>query len=218
MRPNASAAALYYRGRAILGAVVDDLKAKHNLAAATDVVVSGCSAGAIHIYAHMDHVRRMLPQTARVVGFADSGFYMDVDMFTPLKAYVVSAAGQNATAMLRADCKSEHPGQEEKCLVASVVASMVETPLFAWQSAYDHDQRGCEMSPKCAQNRTCVNEYGANLTASVFSSLLQPGNSRNGVFLDACTRHCTGFGPDWPEGTIGTQVDGSTPLQALSLW
>ena len=31
-------------------------------------------------------------------GFPDSGFYMDLDIFTPLKHFVVDPAGQNATA------------------------------------------------------------------------------------------------------------------------
>ena len=48
---------IYYRGRSITWALLADLKLKHGLNDATDVVVSGCSAGAIHIYSHLDNLR-----------------------------------------------------------------------------------------------------------------------------------------------------------------
>lgn len=67
---------------------------RHGLAEATDVVISGCSAGAIRVFAHLDALAAMLPPSVRVVGFPDSGFYMDLDIFTPLKHFVVAAAGQ----------------------------------------------------------------------------------------------------------------------------
>ena len=128
---------------------------------------------------------------------------------------------QNATALLSDACKRLYIDQEEKCLVGSVVASLIRTPVFAWQSEYDHDQRGCEMTSACAANTTCVNAYGANLTNAVLSQLISSSTHHgrvHGVFLDSCTRHCTGSGPTWPSGTVGLQIDGENPLQALASW
>ena len=88
---------IHMQGRAITHALFADLHAKHSLGEATDVVVSGCSAGAIHVYAHIDQIKLLLPPTARVVGFPDSGFYMDLDIFTPLKGFVVQDDGGNAS-------------------------------------------------------------------------------------------------------------------------
>ena len=108
------------------------------------------SAGAIRTYAHLDALKALLPTPARVVGLADSGFYLDLDIFTPLKRFVVVPEGQNASAMLGRACKAKHSGQLEKCLIASVSAGNIQTPVFGWQSEYDLDQRGCEMTRACA--------------------------------------------------------------------
>jgi hypothetical protein len=217
---------LFFRGRFITEAVVADLNAHHGLDSATDVAIAGCSAGAIRVYAHLDQLAAMMPHVPRIFGFPDSGFYMDVDMFTSLKHFVVSAKGQNATALLNPACRAAHVGQEEKCLVASVVVSSVSTPIFAWQSQYDADQRGCEMTQACADSARCVNEYGTNLTSTLKTLLLGLGSSsagrnmkngkKNGAFLDSCSRHC--LDRTWPTGTIGTKVGGDTPLQALAKW
>lgn len=152
---------LHMKGSAITAALFADLSSRHNLDAATDIVVAGCSAGAIHVFGHLDHLRRAhLPSTARVVGFPDSGFYMDLDIFTPLKSFVVREDGGNATQMLAPWCLAAYQSQQEKCLIGSVVAAKLETPLFAWQSEYDHDQRGCEMTAACAKSAACINAYG----------------------------------------------------------
>ena len=40
---------------------------------ATDVVVTGSSAGGLTVYLHLDDLRAMLPATAKVVGMVDAG-------------------------------------------------------------------------------------------------------------------------------------------------
>lgn len=92
--PGPNGKPMFFRGRYITEALVSDLSTRHGLGNATDVVVSGCSAGAIRVFAHLDAVVAMLPPTAKAVGFPDSGFYMDLDIFTPLKHFVVARTGQ----------------------------------------------------------------------------------------------------------------------------
>merc|ERR1712048_506135 len=102
-------------------------------------------------------------------------------------------------------------GAEERCLVGSVIASYLETPLFAWQSRYDVDQRGCEMTKECSRSTDCILAYGANLTAQVSKVLLS--NVSRGVFLDSCSRHCVYQAPALP-------MDDSsrlTPTQAFAV-
>ena len=72
----AAPATVYFRGRYITEALIADLKSKHGLGDATDVVIGGCSAGGLHVIAHIDAVAALLPSTARAVGYADSGFIM----------------------------------------------------------------------------------------------------------------------------------------------
>ena len=219
---NATAGApLYFRGRWITEAVVADLRAHHALEDAREIVVAGCSAGAIRVFAHLDALRQMLPPTARVVGFADSGFYLDRPIFTPLKRFVVLVSGHNATALLNGRCRDAHPWALEKCLVAQVSGFYLSTPLFAFQSRYDLDQRGCEMTRACAASTACISEYGANLTVAMHTWLgatARSGAARHAAFLDGCSRHCDDS--DVAKGSFPLRMHaaGTTPLQALAKW
>ena len=92
---------LFFAGRHILDAVLDDLALRHGMSNATDVVLGGCSAGGIATYMHLDYVARRLTTTKaptaaaaaataappRVVGLADSGFYADVPFYTDQKQF-----------------------------------------------------------------------------------------------------------------------------------
>lgn len=40
---------------------------------ATDIVIGGCSAGAIQTYINLDYIKSLMPETAHVVGLPDSG-------------------------------------------------------------------------------------------------------------------------------------------------
>ena len=129
-----SASRLFFRGRFITEAIFADLRARYALDRATDVVLAGCSAGAIHLFAHIDALRALLPRTARVAGFADSGFYLDTPLFTALLTFGVAPSGHNATALLGVRCRRAQPHALQRCLVPEVNAAHLRTPLFAFQS------------------------------------------------------------------------------------
>ena len=74
---------LHFRGRQITEALIADLRARHGLGAATDVVIGGCSAGGAHVVTHLDRVRSLLPAGAKVAGFSDSGFPLSSPTPTP---------------------------------------------------------------------------------------------------------------------------------------
>jgi O-palmitoleoyl-L-serine hydrolase len=200
---------LHFLGRWILGAVFADLK----LAEASDVVIGGCSAGGIHVLAHLDAMRDMLPSSVRVSGFADSGFFMDVDFFTGHKRFVVSPAGQNGQRLLSPTCTAEFPQEKEKCLIAQRSAPFLQTPTFVWQSRFDLDQRSCELLPDCAASPPCVEAYARNMSSAIREQLLARRRP-HGAFIDVCARHCD----DGVKQLNGISVDGVTPLQALALW
>ena len=196
---------VFFRGRYITEAIFTDLAPK--LATATDVVLSGCSAGAIRIYAHLDSLRAMVPSAAKVVGLADSGFFMDVELFTPKKKFVVS--GHNGTALLNTKCLANYRGEPHKCYVGSVVSAYLDTPLFAFQSRFDTDQREGEMDEACRNSEACVSNYAASLTTKMEENLA----GQHGYFLDSCERHCF-FSYERPIG----DASGLTPLQAFASW
>ena len=218
---NGSLPPLYHRGKWISEAVMADLVAHQGLDQATDVVLAGCSAGAISLYAHIDAMRQLLPSSARVVGFADSGFYLDVNGYADAKKFVVAETGHNVSSMLSPQCTAAHQAATEHCLVAQYSAQYVRTPLFAFQSRYDLDQR-TNLDDTCKQSIACIEEYGQNLTRilrSWMTSCLGVG-VRHGAFMDGCERHCDGaanasLSDLFP---LSMQVDGVTPLQSLARW
>lgn len=173
---------LHFNGRWVTEALFADLATRHGLHQATDVVFGGCSAGAIHLFAHLDQLAAKLSSHTRVAAFADSGFYLDRPLFTPLKAFVVAEGGHNASSMLCAQCLRANVNSTEKCLVAEVNAFYLHTPLFAWQSRYDVDQRSCEMDAVCASSPSCVEGYGTDLTDALILALgSTDGASRGGA-------------------------------------
>lgn len=201
---------LHFRGRWILEAVFADLK----LHRAAEVVIGGCSAGGIHVLAHLDAMRAMLPSGVSLSGFADSGFYTDVDFFTSQKRFVVAADGHNATALLNPACTTAFPQHTEKCLIAQRCAPFLQTPTFVWQSRFDLDQRSCELRPECAASPTCVEAYAQNLSNAIHEQLLGRRRPRHGAFIDVCERHCD----DGIKRIHKVTVDGATPLQAFAEW
>lgn len=195
---------IYYRGQYITEAVISDLSMKSGFGSATDVVFAGCSSGGIRTFSHLDALKAMAPASARVTGFPDSGFYLDLPIFTPLKHFVVATEGQNATALLNKACVADNPDAKERCLIAAVSATYIETPIFAWESRYDTDHRGCEMTAECAQSGDCIRAYGQNLTAEIHRTL--GADQSKGFFIDSCSRHCSSAPTDDASGKLPTQA------------
>jgi O-palmitoleoyl-L-serine hydrolase len=72
-----------FQGHAIVNAVVADLKASHNLSAATEVMLIGQSAGGDGVFLNVNPVAKLVPLGARFVAFSDAGFGNAVDTFNP---------------------------------------------------------------------------------------------------------------------------------------
>jgi len=71
---------LYFRGKRVREAVYDSLIATASLANATDVVISGCSAGGLATFLHTDQwcdALAVMAPGVKCVGMPDSGFFLD---------------------------------------------------------------------------------------------------------------------------------------------
>lgn len=62
---NISGTIIYFRGRYILDAVINDLLGAMGLASASEIVLSGCSAGGLATYIHADYFGSRMPPAAR---------------------------------------------------------------------------------------------------------------------------------------------------------
>lgn len=69
---------LHFRGKRIREAAVARLMKDHGLDKATDVVISGCSAGGLATFLHTDQWCDVVRGNgAKCVGMPDSGFFLD---------------------------------------------------------------------------------------------------------------------------------------------
>ncbi len=63
-----------FQGRAILSAVIADLEQNYGLSSASEILLTGESAGGVGVYATVNDVTKLVPATARFVASSDAGF------------------------------------------------------------------------------------------------------------------------------------------------
>merc|ERR1712217_32045 len=159
---------------------------------ATDVVVSGCSAGGLATFLHCDHwadaIKHATNGAAKVACMPDSGFFLDEDRAPMYGSNMrnVYKFQQSSAAGLNAACVAAHKSDPEKCILAQWASEHIKTPTFPLQSQYDAWQTGNVLEG--GADGPTTNKFGMNLTADVKSLLLsQP---QHGIFLDSCHHHC----------------------------
>lgn len=199
---------LHFRGRAILDAEIKSLLFDRGMHQATDVIVSGCSAGGLATFLHCDHwadaISKATQRTAKVACMPDSGFFLDEDRSPAYgsKMRNVFKFQESSSNGLNAACVATHEttGDPEKCIFAQWASAHIKTPTFPLQSEYDSWQTGNVMG------KGDENEFGKNLTALVRSQLLaQP---QHGIFLDSCHHHCGAW-----NGPVIVNMNSSFALQ-----
>ena len=199
---------LYYRGRAILDAVLDDLMDR-GIKNATDVVVGGGSAGALGVYLNVDHYKeRLTPPDGRGIRFSalpDGGFFMDMNTKGYHDGMAWLAAPNGMNAVLHPACAAAHEDAPELCMFAPHVAAFIQTPIFVLQAKYDAWQIPSILG---SNDPAVITSFGDNMTKLLRSSVLnRPGNA---AFVDACRHHC--------EGWDMYIVDGICQAKAFATW
>lgn len=134
----------YFSGRAIVDAVIERLSTQSiggapTLATATEVLVSGSSAGAIGAHNNLDRVAAMLPD-ARVRGLFDSGWIPNIEPFGP-GIFPVLPYGAEALAFYNAapdeSCTEANPDEAGMCLNEEFVFPYIETPAYVFADQRD---------------------------------------------------------------------------------
>ena len=222
---NVSGTNLMFRGRAILDAEIKSILNDRGMNKASDVIVSGCSAGGLATYLHCDHWAAAIATAttaangngaaAKVACMPDSGFFLDEDR-SPLygsKMRNVYAFQASSSAGLNAACVAAHTasGDPEKCIFAQWTSQHIVTPTFPMQSQYDSWQSGNVMGDGAGDGNMTVNEneFGQNLTGLV-ESLFLAGKSQHGIWLDSCHHHCGAWN--------GPVISGTNSSYALQSW
>lgn len=202
---------LYFKGKAIREALIRQLLINEGMQTASDVVISGCSAGGLAIYFGIDAMSAIINQvngTTKVYGLSDSGFFgrhpkvknFQIRKFGDRENAVVEShldyAGamshiyglMNLSAGVHSDCVNEQRRAqlpEDHCVFAEFNARYIRTPLFALQPKFDRWQLWHILGQPF--DVALVNSFGDSVYRSVLGSLLT--KPQHGAFFDACAHH-----------------------------
>jgi len=205
---------LHFRGKRILQAMATDLLKNALLSSASNVVISGCSAGGLATYLHIDWWVDQLPQNAKVVGLPDSGFFVDLDS-QPVNYHTSMVwvfENGNCSSGVNDLCIANNQASPYNCIFAEHVSPWIQTPLFPFQPKYDYWQIYNVLG---SENVTLVNKFG-DYELQVIQSTLLKSRIDHGIWLDSCTHHCfycEGWKPCPP-----IEIKNVTPLQAFTEW
>ena len=215
---------LLFSGQRVFEAVLDALDAA-GLTRATDILLSGESAGGIAVWPKLDATAARYPE-ARVSGAPVAGFY----------SYSFPYTGPNATSAgglpsftraglaelyalyapaLDASCAAAYGADPSPCMLSNNSLPFVRAPVFVTEALSDSVQLTAHDSINAAfrtlpPELAYISAWEANMSAAL-APVLTAGNPRSGGFAAACWLH-TGFSAARP--TVG----GVGFLQAAAAW
>ncbi|EGD72141.1 hypothetical protein PTSG_00161 [Salpingoeca rosetta] len=176
---------VYFRGHRIVDAVLKSLMAK-GLSSATDVLLTGCSAGGLATYLHADYVHDQLQQSVSTLktfkALSISGFFLLHDTVEGKPVYPNQMNTifllSNATHGVNDKCIASKPSfLQWQCNFAADTYQVIESPFFVLNSAFDSWQTACiYTSEPVPPNSTDNGHCGA-----------APGWSDCSRHLDKCT-------------------------------
>ncbi|XP_078580938.1 uncharacterized protein LOC144864601 [Branchiostoma floridae x Branchiostoma japonicum] len=208
---------LYFRGRSILDAVLDELNDVRGMSNATTVILSGSSAGGIAVYRQADHVRSRLPRTVQYRVLPSSGLMVwelntkNNDFFRRRADMHGMLDGPDHPACLQA-----FPGDDRwKCLLPQFAAPYVTSAMFVLNAAYDSWALKNILRLDCKPERCSGRDQQALLRyqEKVIGVTASLGRTQ-GAFIPSCDDHSIIGTSDYNKIVVG----GKTPAEAFSDW
>ena len=246
---NASGVPLHYRGRANLAATLDTLALPDpsrgfGIGNATEVILTGGSAGGLAVFLQVDYVASRLPNVPRIVGQPDAGLFADLPNTAGTYAYRSMFQGADVPSMWNATvgggtnaaCLASTAAEDRwQCLMAQYVVPHLSTPIFVTNAAIDVYQMqnilqvGC-VTKQCSSSQfTKIEGYRKEFLAHAVAPVRAANSGANGAWIDSCFMHeqnvyyCSGGqGPGGTAlncmGWLREQVNGISPQQAFLRW
>jgi len=155
---------LFLRGHDILTAAIDQLLSDSpgagapSLSAATEVIVSGGSAGGLSVFLHLDYIASRVHEVnpgAAVAGVANDGFFIDGasiwserHFFTEVFKRVVAMGNITSPMQVNSACMAAKQPQESwMCFLAEYTLPHLETRVYIFNSFQDQYQAQTMLSP-----------------------------------------------------------------------
>ena len=175
---------IYYRGKRVLDALIEDWLLKEGMGDATEVVMSGTSAGGLTTYLHAPYFRTRLSPSTKLFAVPDAGFFLDLPNTNGVHAWRASLnagfAAWNGTGNTPLSCLKAYPSADEQwhCHFPNyVLPHITSVPFFVMNSLYDTFhlgailQLGCSpVAPAAAATHTAAGttEHGDSLDTRDF--------------------------------------------------
>ena len=214
---------MYFRGRQILKAMVDSLK-RRNLLNASDIVLSGTSAGGLAILLQGDYIRHKLPKTASVRGLVDAGYFLDSEAEDG--SHIIGNQFRGLYELhhpkLRKGCERVQDNRTRfLCLFPQHTAEGIKLPIYFVNALYDHWQLSELQRVRCVyHNDQCMTSERDRILnfRKVMYSRLNDAIAhlpKAGLFANSCIGHGQAI-VDYTWSRI--RVDNSSLREAFNDW
>jgi hypothetical protein len=217
---------MYYRGARNLNFALETLRKTFAMDSATDVLISGDSAGGLASYWHADRFAAAFPK-AFVATVPDSGFFIGdaTKPGWPLALEWIASAMNNTlgldTSCVAAAAKAGRSAGEA-CTLPEDVAPHVQVPLFVMNSKYDPAMISISSTVK---TDAAINALAGRFVAKVQAVVLTENDPfeglKNGAFVTGCHEHCG----QWAQGQVAggnsdfnATIEGMTAPFAVQRW
>lgn len=221
---------LHFRGKAILEAVIADLRSTTDIRKARQVALAGGSAGASAVYWHGDRLAEGLGlEEGEVVGLPDAGFFLNLqhkDGYDCWPSQMRSLFDiSNGYSSLHAGCLDRYPQDPWKCLFPEYFADLIKIRMFVINSLYDSSEVTDTLGLDCCFGECSAGRSPCSWTESQIFEKLREAHTEawqpltekpgNGVWAPSCVGHTLGHkwtDPTWevPAGsgnTLATVVE-----------
>jgi hypothetical protein len=183
---------IYYRGKRVLDALITDWLTNEGMSDATDVIMSGTSAGGLTTYLHAEYFRTKLAPATKLFAVPDAGFFLDLPNTEGVHAWKAALNGGfvawNGTGNTPASCLAAYPSAADRwhCHFPNYVLPHITTvPFFVMNSLYDTFhignilQLGCSPIAPGAATHAPPSLLGEDTTRREFFGISASGSSRD---------------------------------------
>ncbi|KAH3766799.1 Elongator complex protein 3 [Pelomyxa schiedti] len=228
---------LWFRERNVVDVILDDLNQVGGLLeTATEVVLTGTSAGALSTIMISSRVAEKLPKTTAFGVMPDSGYFLDYPSYQwgvyVMRNQLKNAIGPhlwNATGSVDPNCAAAHGDDLWMCFFPQYILPLVEDPrlrFFLPQSMGDSWQvenllkLGCDpISLNCNSDQLDAFAVFEDALSQSIQQVVQQNTDTFSLFLTSCYQHGqTCSDPDWYDPSIkGLMTRGLLIPRAQSL-
>ena len=223
--------AIHFKGSYILDAVYSTLlKTDYGLNRASDIIISGISAGGLTVLLHIDgladKIRQFSTVKPKIVGLPDAGFFLDypsIEKEKPWTPWYKDIYQFQQAKSINEHCQKSFGENAYKCFMAEHVIHFVKTPLFLVQSLTDSWQGQNIMgfhkynflqqpSSVSGKEVAYMNSFRAHMLHTELGHFVQKRDT--GAFLFTCWEHTSINNDNWNE----IKVDGKSMNEAFTNW